>query len=147
MAAKRGTARVVFDDLAFNDDLGRTTEHGRRIAVDTRSAYEQHGCPVDDLLACQEQATDGTDLPGCAKVYLPAPVGNFGMVFAIKRQEGQLVLVHLAFGVRHHPKGSHALTVYEIAHRRLHEITARDLRGGEPDTPAAGAETEDTPGN
>jgi hypothetical protein len=73
MAAKRGAARVVFDELAFNDDLGRTSEHGRRIAVDTRSAYEQHGCPVDDLLACQEQATDGTDLPGCAKVYLPAP--------------------------------------------------------------------------
>jgi hypothetical protein len=29
-------------------------------------------------------------------------------------------LRYLAFGVRHHPKGSHAETVYEIAHRRLH---------------------------
>jgi hypothetical protein len=50
------------------------------------------------------------------------------MVFAVKRQEGRLVLVYLGFGVRHHPKGSHALTVYQIAHRRLHEIIARDMR-------------------
>lgn len=67
-------------------------------------------------------------MPGCAKVYLPPPIGKFGMVFAIKRQQGQLVLAYLAFGVRHHLKGSHALTVYQIAHRRLHEITAKDLR-------------------
>jgi hypothetical protein len=26
----------------------------------------------------------------------------------------------LAFGVRHQPRDAHALTVYEIAHRRLH---------------------------
>jgi hypothetical protein len=136
MPAKRGsTARVVFDDLAFNDDLGRTTDNGRKVALTTRNTYEQNGCPIDDLLACQEQAADGTDLPGCAKVYLPAPMGKFGMVFAIKRQEGQLVLVSLAFGVRHHPKGSHALNVYEIAHRRLHEIIALDLRGEESGTP------------
>ncbi len=140
MPPKRGAAPVVFDDFAFNDDLGRTTDNGRRTALDTRSAYERHGCPVDDLLACQEQATDGTDLPSCAKVYLPAPVGKFGMVLAIKRQEGRLVLVYLAFGMRHHPKGSHALTVYEIAHRRLHQIIARDLRAQDPDTPAPPAQ-------
>ena len=128
MAANRGAAPVVFDDLAFSEDLSRTTDNGRRIAADTRTAYERHGCPVDDLLACQEQATDGTDLPGCAKVYLPAPVGKFGMVLAIKRQEGRLVLVYLAFGVRHHPKGSHALTTYQVAHRRLHQVIAKDLR-------------------
>lgn len=52
MPTKRSTARVVFDELAFNDDLARTTEHGRRVALDTRSAYERHGCPVDPLLAC-----------------------------------------------------------------------------------------------
>ena len=155
MAAKPGTARVVFDDLAFSDDLSRTTEHGRSIAVDTRAAYERDGCPVDPPLACDEEATDGTDLPTCVKVYLPAPIGKFGMVFTIKRQEGQLVLVYLAFGVRHHPKdrsgdqmrspiGQHALTVYQIAHRRLHEIIARDLRDKRPNTPPA-AGKEDTP--
>lgn len=30
-------------------------------------------------------------------------------------------LDYLAFGVRHHPAGSNAPTVYEIAHRRLHD--------------------------
>ena len=129
MTVKPGCAPVVFDDLAFSEDFARTTEHGRKIATDTRTAYERDGCPIDHLLGCQEQAADGTDLPTCVKVYLPAPIGNFGMVFTIKHQEGKLVLVYLGFGVRHHPKGSHALTVYQIAHRRLHEITARDLRG------------------
>lgn len=33
----------------------------------------------------------------------------------------------LAFGVRHHPKRSHALTVYDIADERVAEVTARDL--------------------
>jgi hypothetical protein len=32
-----------------------------------------------------------------------------------------VLLAYLAFGVRHHPRDSNALTVYEIAHRRLHE--------------------------
>jgi hypothetical protein len=59
---------------------------------------------------------------------MPAKGGTARVVFAIKRQQGQLVLAYLAFGMRHHPKGSHALTVYQIADRRLHQITARDLR-------------------
>jgi len=42
------------------------------------------------------------------------------MVFAIRRQEGRLVLAYIAFGVRHHPGGSHAPTVYEFAHQRMH---------------------------
>jgi hypothetical protein len=49
--------------------------------------------------------------------------------------------------MRHHPKGSDALTVYELADQRLPEIVARDLRGEEFDTPAAGAGAEDTPGD
>ncbi len=42
------------------------------------------------------------------------------MVFTIDRKADKPALVFLAFGVRHHPKGSHTLTVYQIAHRRLH---------------------------
>jgi len=33
--------------------------------------------------------------------------------------EKKIVVRYLAFGVRHHPKESHAETVYQIAHRRL----------------------------
>jgi hypothetical protein len=41
------------------------------------------------------------------------------MVFRIELREGKSVLAFAAFGVRHHPSDSNALTVYEIAHRRL----------------------------
>ena len=52
--------------------------------------------------------------------YLPAPAGRFGMVFEFVIRSRRPELVYLAFGVRHQPRGSHAPTVYEIAHRRLH---------------------------
>jgi hypothetical protein len=51
---------------------------------------------------------------------LPAPNGKFGMVIRFIRDNEGLALRYLAFGVRHHPRDSHAQTVYEIAHRRLH---------------------------
>jgi hypothetical protein len=117
---KRGAAvRVVFDEDPWAEDMARTTSNGRTIAETIRRDYERHGCPVEDLRACDDEAQDGTRLPGCAKVYLPPPAGKFGMAFDIDRQAGSLVLAYLAFGTRHHPKGSHALNVYEIADRRL----------------------------
>ena len=41
------------------------------------------------------------------------------MVFTIDRKADKPTLLFLAFAVRHHPKRSHAPTVYEIAHQRL----------------------------
>jgi hypothetical protein len=41
------------------------------------------------------------------------------MVLALASGEQGLSLRCLAFGVRHHPQGSHAETVYQIADRRL----------------------------
>lgn len=120
MPASRGHAPVLFDEDAWVADMARTSTNGRAVAEATRRDYEQDGCPIADLLACQKDAADGTNLPGCVKVYLPAPAGKFGMVFAIRRQEGRLVLAYIAFGVRHHPGGSHAPTVYEFAHQRMH---------------------------
>ena len=71
------------------------------------------------------------------KTRVPCPDGPRGIVYLIAREQtGALSLDVLAFGVRHHPKESHALTVYQIAHDRLHEITAKDLRGKDPDTPS-----------
>jgi hypothetical protein len=117
-AREAGYAEVLFDDLAFEDDVCRP---GGEIAAAVRRDYEQHGVAVADLLACDEEGRDSTRLPGCVKVYLPQPAGRFGMVFAIHRQAGRLLLAYLAFGVRHHPYGSNAPTVYQIADRRLHE--------------------------
>jgi hypothetical protein len=79
-----------------------------------------HGISLHDLRACERHARDGTDLPNCVKVYLPPPVGPFGAVFRLKMLPEGLRLVYLAFGTRHHPHGSRAPTVYELAHQRLH---------------------------
>jgi hypothetical protein len=110
---------VVFDSDAFDQDLRRAGAAARDVAVGTRRLYERAGCPLARLRACEEAAHDGTSLPNCVKVYLPSPAGRFGMVFAIERRAGRLLLAYLAFGVRHQPGGSNAFSVYQIAHRCL----------------------------
>ena len=42
------------------------------------------------------------------------------MLFTPYVDERELVLLYLAFGIGHRPRGSRAPTVYEIAHRRVH---------------------------
>jgi hypothetical protein len=118
-AKKAGYAEVVFDEDAFEKDLQRAGPAGRAAALAARDAYMRDGCPVADLRTCDDEARDATRLPGCVKVYLPSGAGRFGMVFAIERKAGRLLLAYLAFGVRHHPRGSNAPTVYQVAHRRL----------------------------
>lgn len=114
-----GRATALFDDAAFAEDLRRASDVGQEAALAARRQYEQGGVPVDDLLACDEEGADGTRLPHCVKIYLPRPNGKFGMVFRIERREGRTLLAFVAFGVRHHPRESHASTVYEIASLRL----------------------------
>jgi hypothetical protein len=71
-------------------------------------------------MACEDEGREGTRLGGCVKTYVPWPDGRFGAVcIAVEHPERPLGLRVIAFGVRHHPRGSHAPTVYEIAHRRL----------------------------
>ncbi|HVR04671.1 MAG TPA: hypothetical protein VMS02_01430 [Solirubrobacteraceae bacterium] len=110
---------MVFDETAFREDLRRTGQAGCDVALATRAAYSRAGCPIASLRACDDAARDETRLPGCVKVYLPSPAGRFGMVFAIERRRGRLLLAYLAFGVRHQPPEAHAPTVYQLAHRRL----------------------------
>jgi hypothetical protein len=117
---KRGKrAPAVFDDVAFAEDLVRSGESGRLAAERARTEYEHDGVPIQHLLSCDEEAQDGTSLANCVKIYIPQPAGKFGMVFRIERRDRRLLLAFAAFGVRHHPSGSNALSVYEIAHRRL----------------------------
>jgi hypothetical protein len=59
-------------------------------------------------------------LLNCTKVYLPLPAGRYGMVFRAIKVDGRLCLAYLAFGVRHHPRGSLRPSVYQLAHQRLH---------------------------
>lgn len=132
-ASQPGHAPVVFTDDAFDEDIARASSGSRTAAQAARQRYERDGIPIGELREVQDEGRDGTILPKCLKVYLPPPDGRFGMVFKLVIDETGAWLRYLAFGVRHHPKGSHAPTVYEIAHARLHEIRAADLRGERPD--------------
>jgi hypothetical protein len=119
---------VVFTGNVFDEDIARASSGGREAANAARRRYERSGIPIGELRHVQGEGPDGTMLPGCLKVYLPPPAGRFGMVFMLAIAEAGALLRYLAFGVRHQPKGSHALTVYDIAHARLLEITDEDLR-------------------
>lgn len=120
MAAYGGRLRAVFDAEAWAEDMAATTPAGRLVADEARRRFDAGGVPVEELRRCDPEGRDGTRLPGCVKVYLPPPAGRFGMVFRLTRDPSKRpVLVLVAFGVRHHPRGSRALTLYQRAHRRL----------------------------
>jgi hypothetical protein len=117
----RPGARAHFDPDAWEEDLARTTPAGREAADEARRDYERKGVPIEQLRRVAEHGDDHTNLPDCAKVYLPQPNGRFGMVFMLKFEpNGRPVLAFLAFGVRHHPRRSRRPTVYQLAHLRMH---------------------------
>jgi hypothetical protein len=135
LALKKGYARVFFSEDAYAEDILRCGRNGAAVLRETRSRYEREGVEIATLRSCEAEERDGTKLPGCFKVYLPVPAGKFGMVLrftipkkaakrgsqdAKRRKKEAPRLRSLAFGIRHHPKGSHAETVYQVAHRRLH---------------------------
>ncbi|HEX5608520.1 MAG TPA: hypothetical protein VFX45_00345 [Solirubrobacterales bacterium] len=120
MPIQRGHARVLFNEGAFAEDTMRSGRAGAETLRETRGQFERDGVEIKALRRCDPEGRDGSELPACFKVYLPAPHGKFGMVFRFIRDSDGLALRYLAFGVRHHPRDSHAQTVYEIAHRRLH---------------------------
>jgi hypothetical protein len=108
-----------FDPDAFRKDMERATPAGREAAEAAKRRYEKNGIPRSELRPCDPDHQDGTRLRQCLKVYLPPPAGRFGMVFRFVVTDAGPQLEHVAFGVRHHPSGSHAETVYMLAHRRL----------------------------
>lgn len=112
--------RVHFDETLFAEDLAAMPAAGAEVAWRARERYVTQGVPVAELRRCADEGRDGTRLAGCVKAYLPAPAGRFGMVLRFAVIDDQLRLAYLAFGVRHHPRGSHAQSVYQLAHRRLH---------------------------
>jgi hypothetical protein len=111
-----------FDEVSWQEDLARTSDAGRTAATEARRDFEgRDGVPISQLRRVDEHGRDGTVLPRCAKIYLPAPAGRFGIVFKLEiEQDKSMVLNFLAFGARHHPPRSNRPTVYEIAHWRMH---------------------------
>jgi hypothetical protein len=120
--AERGARfPVAFAEVAWSEDLARTSETGRAEAAAARKRYEREGIPQSELRPCDAEARDGTNLAGCVKVYVPAPAGPFGLVLEVARTaEGRVGLMYVAFGTRHQPRGSRAPSVYAIAHQRIH---------------------------
>jgi hypothetical protein len=122
VASRAPRLATCFDEVAWQEDLARTSEAGRTAAAKARRDFERHGgVPLSQLRRVDEHGRDGTVLPRCSKVYVPAPAGRFGIVFKIEvEQDRGMVLNFLAFGARHHPSRSRRPTVYEIAHWRMH---------------------------
>ncbi len=112
---------VGFDDDALAKDLEHLPSSADAALRAFRKAVRrQGGIPRSRLMACQAEGRDGTRLPGCVKTYIPWPDGRFGAVFvAVAHPSRPMALRAIAFGVRHHSRGSSAQTLYEIAHRRL----------------------------
>lgn len=105
---------------AFSRDVAAAGDAGAAIARAARREYESRGIPTSQLKPCHAEGRDGTNLAHCVKSYLPQPDGRWGIVFKVQIVDGRPRMDFLAFGMRHHPPGSHAPTVYQIAHERLH---------------------------
>ncbi len=120
MVGKDPVFPVRFDEEAMAKDLARLSESAGEALVALREEVEKlGGLPQSRLKACEDGARDGTNLEGCVKTYVPWPDGRFGAVFVVvSHPERPMGLRAIAFGVRHHPKGSHAETVYQWADER-----------------------------
>jgi hypothetical protein len=114
---------VGFDEDALAEDLVRLPASAAgALEAFRKELRRQGGLPKSRLKACHDEGQDGTMLGGCVKTYVPWPDGRFGAVFvAVTHPNRPMALRAFAFGVRHHPRGSNAETVYEVAHRRLND--------------------------
>jgi hypothetical protein len=112
----RFEVRIVAESL--DEDLAHCTAAGRSAIETMLSALPEEGISRDWLRRCEAEGRDGTRLPGCVKVYIPQPAGQWGAVFAADVEDGTPVLVLIAVGERH-PERPWRPSVYEVAHRRL----------------------------
>ena len=113
------TFRVEFDLATLAEDSDHSTPKGRAVMREAIRELDRDGIPPSRLKACEDPGRDGTRLVRCAKTYLPAPDGTWGMVFQLRLDNDQRpFLACLAFGVRH-PTRSWQPSVYQIADRRL----------------------------
>lgn len=113
--------RVLFDELAFGEDLGHSTIAARRVARHARARMERDGIAASELRPCQPEGRDGTRLGNCVKTYLPDGAGPWRMVFEVVRPgaDRELVLAYRAFGLGH-PEKPWQPSVYQVADQRLH---------------------------
>jgi hypothetical protein len=98
---------VRFDDSVWREAIRGFSGRSLQIATSARAQTEQRGVALADLLPCEALGPDGTELAGCAKLYLPfidAPASQrpFAFVLQVARDaQRELVWVFVAFGQRH----------------------------------------------
>jgi hypothetical protein len=107
------------DEALLAEDLAHATQAGRAAIAAELGRLRRDGVPIARLYRCQPDHRDGTDLGGCVKIYIPAPDGPWGAVFAGDQVAGEATLVLVAVG-RRHPPQPWAPSVYHVAHQRLH---------------------------
>jgi hypothetical protein len=115
---------VRFDEAVWREAVRGFSRRPLEIATSARADAERRGVALADVLPCESHGPDGTELAGCAKLYLPvsdAPPSErpFAFVLQLARdQDSALVWVFVAFGPRHPNAG--VRSAYERAHRQLH---------------------------
>lgn len=109
---------VIVDEEALAEDLAHASEAARAAIEPMVARLRESGAPARWLKRCEEEARDGTSLPGCVKMYIPQPDGQWGAVFLGTTVNGTLTLILLAVGERH-PAAMWRPSVYQVADRRL----------------------------
>jgi len=112
------TFPVHVDERELVEDLAHASEAGRSAIELMVQRLKADGVLAAWLKQCDAEARDGTRLPGCVKLYIPRPAGQWGAVFLGGSVDERPVLFLLAVGERH-PGAPWQPSVYEIAHRRL----------------------------
>jgi hypothetical protein len=121
-AARRLAVR--FDEAVWHEAVRGFSREPLQIAASARLAAERRGIALADVLPCEARGSDGTELAGCAKLYLPlgdAPPSERPLAFVLqltRESDSNLVWIFLAFGRRHPRPG--VRSVYERAHRQLY---------------------------
>lgn len=106
------------DEKVFSEDLTHNSKAARAVIEPVIRRWEKKGIELSSLKKCDPEHREGTELPGCRKVY----IGKWGAVFKLDREDSVLVL--LAVGDRHPDKRKRwRPSVYQVAHRRLWDRT------------------------
>lgn len=115
---------VRFNEPVWHEAVSGFSREPLQAATSARLTVERRGIALADVLRCEAAGSEGTQLAGCAKLYLPfrdAPPSErpYAFVLRLTREpDGALVWIFVAFGHRHPRPG--VRSVYERAHRQLH---------------------------
>jgi hypothetical protein len=123
---KLGSVPARFDREEWAQEVGRLdVRSSSRLQAEKALREIEGGKTSLDLRLCEGDGDGRTNLPGCAKLYVPlgregASVAPFGFVFQLAQDpDGSLLWNFLAFGERH-PTDPQTRGVYDRAHKRLH---------------------------